>query len=383
MRRAAIFLLLCGLLVTTGLVVSQGAGAIWHALAGIGWRGFGLVCLYHLGLIGLMGLSWCVIVTAASTAGSKTGGVKRAGCGVFVWARLVRDSVAEILPLSQLGGFAMGARAASLAGVSGVVAVASTIVDVTLELLAQLAFTALGLGLLIIVKPNTGMAVPVAAGIGVMSVAAIGFVVAQRRGLSLIERIADRLLGDWARYGLSLSAVHFAIAAIYHRAGRVWLCVVLHLVCWFASAAEAWLALHLMGVAIGLGPVIAVESLLYAIRSVAFAVPNALGVQEGSYLILGGVFGLAPETLLALSLLKRARDLALGLPTLLLWQAIEARHAFRPPPVPAMFGEGPVAADSDASSGTAAPLGSGHAQPGHAEPGHGYEDPVDRRRRRG
>ena len=34
---------------------------------------------------------------------------------------------------------------------------------------------------------------------------------------------------------------------------------------------------------------------LYAIRGVAFAVPNAAGVQEGAYIMLGAGFGLAPD----------------------------------------------------------------------------------------
>jgi len=66
-----------------------------------------------------------------------------------------------------------------------------------------------------------------------------------------------------------------------------------------------------------------IESLLYAIRTVAFAIPNAVGVQEGAYILLGGSFGLTPEMGLALSLLKRARDLAIGLPALGVWQALE------------------------------------------------------------
>jgi hypothetical protein len=37
-------------------------------------------------------------------------------------------------------------------------------------------------------------------------------------------------------------------------------------------------------------------------------VPNAVGVQEGAYILLGAIFGLSAETVLALSLLKRARD---------------------------------------------------------------------------
>jgi hypothetical protein len=41
------------------------------------------------------------------------------------------------------------------------------------------------------------------------------------------------------------------------------------------------------------------------------------------------LFGLAPETALALSLAKRARDVSLGLPTLLAWQLGEARAVLR------------------------------------------------------
>src|SRR5207253_1616221 len=65
--------------------------------------------------------------------------------GVAIWARLVRDSGSEALPLSQVGGYVLGARALALAGVPGTIAAASTIVDVTLEFVAQRAYTALGL----------------------------------------------------------------------------------------------------------------------------------------------------------------------------------------------------------------------------------------------
>ena len=45
--------------------------------------------------------------------------------------------------------------------------------------------------------------------------------------------------------------------------------------------------------------------------------------------ILGGAFGLTPEMALALSLLKRARDLTIGLPVLAVWQAIEGGRLWR------------------------------------------------------
>jgi uncharacterized membrane protein YbhN (UPF0104 family) len=70
----------------------------------------------------------------------------------------------------------------------------------------------------------------------------------------------------------------------------------------------------------------AIESLLFAIRNAAFMVPSGLGVQEGAYALLGPLFGLPPEAALALSLLKRARDVAIGVPVLLSWQILEGKR---------------------------------------------------------
>jgi len=71
--------------------------------------------------------------------------------------------------------------------------------------------------------------------------------------------------------------------------------------------------------------VLAIESLIFTVRSVAFAVPGAIGFQQAAYVLVGPMFGLPPETALALSILKRARDVAIGLPALIAWQALEAR----------------------------------------------------------
>jgi hypothetical protein len=65
------------------------------------------------------------------------------------------------------------------------------------------------------------------------------------------------------------------------------------------------------------------------VRSVAFMVPMAAGVQEGGYLVVGAAFGLPPDQALALSLLKRGRDLALGVPALIGWQVMEGGQWWR------------------------------------------------------
>ncbi len=60
-------------------------------------------------------------------------------------------------------------------------------------------------------------------------------------------------------------------------------------------------------------------------RSAAFAVPGAFGVQEGGILLLGAMLGIPPETALALALVKRVREFAMGVPAIIGWSLLETR----------------------------------------------------------
>lgn len=306
-----------GLAVTVALVAYFGAGAVVRSLLSIGLVGFTAICAIHLVLTGVMGLAWRMLLP----------GVRPVR---VMWARLVRDSGSEALPLSQVGGYLLGARALTLGGVSGTLSVASTIVDVTLEFLAQLVYTALGLVLLVRLQPDTRVAAPVFFGLAAAALAAVVFILMQRHGLRYFDRLAGALGRGWAARGAAGAAtLHGALAGLYRHRGRLLLSCILHLGCWIASAVEVWLALLVAGEPLSFGAVLAIESLLYALRTVAFAVPQAVGVQEGAYVLLGAGFGLSPDMALALSLLKRGRDLAIGLPAIAIWQAIESNRLWR------------------------------------------------------
>jgi hypothetical protein len=81
----------------------------------------------------------------------------------------------------------------------------------------------------------------------------------------------------------------------------------LHFAAWIAGSVEAGIAQAFMGHPLSFGDILVIESLIFAIRTVAFIVPRAAGVQEGGYVALGALFGLGPDVALGLSLLKRAR----------------------------------------------------------------------------
>ncbi len=318
MKLATILAAIAGLILGTAIVAYYGFGAVAEGLVAIGWGGFAVICAYHLVVMAALGIAWYVIAPKGE-----------GNAHTYVFGRLIRDSGSEVLPLSQIGGFIMGARAASLFGITLSVAIATTVVDVTMEVLGQLAYTALGLALLVQFRPDADLIYPVSIGIVIGVAGIIGFVLAQRRGAALIEKLSERIVASWLPANARTHPLQQALDAIYAHRLALAMGFLLHLLGWIANAIEAWIALHFMGVELSLAAVLVIESLLYAIRSVAFAVPNAVGVQEGAYVMLGALFGLPPETALALSLLKRARDLTIGVPALLVWQTIEGRALLR------------------------------------------------------
>lgn len=303
---------IAGVTLVAALIAHFGAAAVIRSLGAIGWAGFAAICLIHLGLIAMMGIAWGALLPGASLWAP-------------IWGRFVRDAGSELLPLSQVGGYVLGARALTFAGVSGTAATASTIVDVTMELFGQLALTALALSWLFFVRPEAAIAGPAAIGLAIAALLACAFVAVQRRGFDFLDRFARVLGRGWAdKTAAGAAALHAALGEIYGRRARVWASFLLHFVCWVVSTLEVWVALQFAAAPLDFSTVLVIESLMYAARGVAFVVPNAVGVQEGAYVLLGAGLGLTPEMGLALSLLKRARDLMIGLPALAAWQLLES-----------------------------------------------------------
>jgi putative membrane protein len=314
MRLGVIAAIVLGLALATAIAAYVGFEAVFLALSRVGWQGLAVLCAYSILPFFLLGSAWYALAT----------GEPARRWPVFIWGRIVRDSAGELLPFSHLGGFVIGARAVIERGLAPATAFSTTVVDITTELIAQLGFTGVGLGLLAmrLGTHSTHNALIAAAAIGLVlsAVGAAAFIAIQRRGGGLVERLIARFLPGAAA---GTSQVVEAIDGIYRHPLRIAGAVAVHLAAWVASAAGVWLALHLAGVAIGFTAILAIESLVGAIRSAAFVAPMGIGVQEASYALLGPLFGLGPELSLAVSLVKRAKDLVIGVPALLTWQGLE------------------------------------------------------------
>ncbi|HTT83417.1 MAG TPA: lysylphosphatidylglycerol synthase domain-containing protein [Rhizomicrobium sp.] len=320
MRIGVVLAAVTGLALAAYLVFYVGFGPVLAAIAAVGWGGFALLCLYGAALFAPLGTAWFVLIPARENPDLVT----------FVWGRAVRDCAGEILPFSQVGGMVIGARAAILRGLSGPLAFASTVVDITVEMVAEIAFVLGGLAILVTRVPPSAasgqLARALAMGLFAASLGAAAFVVLQRRSFSAIVRWMARVLPEAAGRA---EAVQLSFAELYDAPSRLAGSLAIHLTCWLATALWAWFTVRLIGKPLSISSIVAIEAILYGIRSVAIFVPAAIGVQEAAYALLGPLFGLPAPAALALSLLKRARDIAIGVPILLAWQLAEGGHALK------------------------------------------------------
>ncbi|MDP6516903.1 MAG: lysylphosphatidylglycerol synthase domain-containing protein [Alphaproteobacteria bacterium] len=320
MKRVAALLGLAGLALAIGLIAWRGVDQVVAALIAAGW-GLALVVLWEIVPLAVDSIGWRVLIARA----------ERPGFAAMVRARWIRQSVNQLLPVAQIGGELVGARILMLGGVSGPVAGASVVVDLTLGVLTQVVYTLICVALLASVDGGGGLALAVVAGTGVLLGAIAAFFLAQRRGLfGWIARTAQSLSGrGWLALVGGGEALDRAVRTLYRRPRALWGNAAWQMAAWTLGAGEVWIALHVLGHPVGLVESLIIQGLGRAARSAAFAVPAGIGVQEGGYMLICGTLGLGPDIGLALSLVKRVRELGVGLPGLLAWQAAEGRRWWR------------------------------------------------------
>jgi putative membrane protein len=308
---------LIGLAVAIFLIFHFGWHQVVHALLAVGWRGFAVLITIYLVCLLLCAVAWRIVILDAP----------RHAVLICMWARWLRESIGNLALIPTAGEIA-GARELNRLGVRSGMAGASTVVDLTLELLSQIVFTLFGLALLLTWYRGLKIGPWLVTGIMVSALAAAGFILAQRKGLfRFLERLPEKLDLKWAWTVLpDAEGIHTGIETIYQNRKRVLSSGTVHLVTWVVGAGEAYAGLYFMGHAIAWSDALILESIAFALRTAAFVIPSRLGIQEGGYILLGAMFGLSPEVALALSLLKRGREIATGLPCLVIWQSVETRR---------------------------------------------------------
>ncbi|MEI9986863.1 MAG: flippase-like domain-containing protein [Aliidongia sp.] len=324
MRLPAILSSLVGLAALITLVVMNGATQIEQGIAAAGWS-IAFVVILHLPQVAFSSLGWRAVVSSARLPSRS----------VFFGLRLIREAVNGLLPVAQIGGDLVAARLLTLGGVPLSMAGASVTVDRTLELLTQVAFTILGVGLLIASPESTGLPRSVTvATIAVLGGLAVIFLLAQRFGVfRLLETSLLRLARkrNWKALE-AVAGLHQSIVGLYKSPRRLLLGGGLHFISWLLGGLEVLVGLQVLGVTVDFREALIIESLGQAFRAMGFAVPGGLGVQEGGVILICGLMGIGPQSAIELSLLRRFREVVLGVPGLLAWYWVEAPRAARTVP---------------------------------------------------
>jgi putative membrane protein len=277
---------------------------------------------------------WCVPAVALLHL------VQQAGCGcawhhlidaprpsrwTFFRIRWVRASIAALVPVSGVGAALVAVRLATRAGLRLDVASASLTVDATVEMISQIVFTALGFGLLLVAAPEARILDWAAATLLLAMLIAAAFVAAQRiGGMRVIEFGFSALARRWPRFSsLTEARLHDQLMRLHQRRRALSAAGFLHLSSWLLGAGEIWLILAALGHPASPAKCVIIESLSMVGRSAGFLIPGALGVQEVALVLVGKLVGLPVETAIVIAIVKRLRDVVVGVPGLLVWQWAE------------------------------------------------------------
>jgi putative membrane protein len=312
---------LAGLALFLFLLFRFGAGEIAAATVAAGW-GLVAVVLYRFVNLAADTLGWRALFS----------GPARPRFVPLLVYRWVGEAINSLLPVAQVGGDVWRARLLLRQGVSAPEAGATVVVDFTAGLVTQVIYTALGVGLLVSAKGFGAEARGIVLGVAVAAVLLAALLAVQRLGVfGPLARMARRM---WTRapadsFTVGAAELDRRITALYSDRDALMRCAGWRMASWLLHTGETWLALWFLGLPVSFAEALILESLGTAVRSAAFAVPGGLGVQEGGFLLLGALLGLPPEAALALALVKRVRELAVGGPGLVAWAGAEGRSLAR------------------------------------------------------
>jgi putative membrane protein len=321
MKSFTILASLFGLFLVSLLIAYFGAGEVFDAVKAAGWATL-LVVLARVVAIAGDGAAWRFLFPRDA----------RPGVALCMMLRGVREGINQLLPVAQVGGDFIGARLLTFWGHNGTLATASVVSDIATQAATQFTFAVVGLVLLVWLHGDGDLVRYIGFGLIVAALGLAGFFLLLRPGGSTsFQSLVTRLLRGRDLFGAGglVQRLFSQLAVIYANPRGVAACTGLHMAIWLFGSVEVWVVLDFMGYPVTIAEALVIESLGQAVRGAAFAVPGALGVQEGGFIALCALFGVPAGPALALSLVKRVPDLVIGIPGLLTWQWIEGRQVLQ------------------------------------------------------
>lgn len=307
-----------GLALLTGLVAYFGFDSVLQAVLSSKWGTVLVVLARALALAGC-GVGWWFLLTP-----------KGPGPHVFIALRFIREAINGLFPFAVVGGDIIGARLLSHFGVAMSLGVASVLIDIFVQVVGLLIYVAAGIGIVLDVPGPHRLSTVTFVMMAVALPAVAGFFLALNFGAfdPLVRWLVA--FGEKRRWSIFAHVVDLGdrLQFIWRNHRGLSRSFVVHLVTVFFGSVEVWIAFHFMGYPVSIGAAIAIESIGQGGKAAAFMLPGGIGVQDGTMIAAAAIFGVPAEVALAMALIKRVPDLVLGIPSLLLWQALEGKRLF-------------------------------------------------------
>src|SRR5438270_2854619 len=190
-RLTVYYLAFAGAALFTLLLIREGAPQVGIAIASAGWAILAVIAFHLCVPVFLDALAWWVLFPKND----------RPPLRKILWMRRLGASVSTLVPSAAVGGDIVRARLAAIKGAPLPVAAGTVLVDLTLGVFTQAAFTILGVVLLVRATGQKNLVGPTIMGtlIGVAAVG--GFYFVQRLGMSrflarLIAKLANSPAGQ-------------------------------------------------------------------------------------------------------------------------------------------------------------------------------------------
>lgn len=304
MKRYSLLFLALGLLFLLFLVRKLGAGELLACFRALGWK-ITLPILLFIPNELFRSLSWSRVL---ASFGAK---VK---FGTLCQVRLIGEAVSSMTPFNFAGGDPFKAWVISKSHVSKGIAVATIVIERSLQIMATFAVIVTGTAAGLILLPLTRDTRLILLGALLVLVFLVGLlVVQQRRGLMFrtLTRFLDFFGLKRFMAGLleKLERQDHSIRTFYVRDHRLFLtCLAFHLVSRFFAVLEILLIGRLLGVPMTMGHALFFASIIPMTNMLMSFIPGSLGALEG---VMGAVFhsmNWNPAVGVSLQLVRRVRQ---------------------------------------------------------------------------
>lgn len=301
------WLLTIGVALLAILLATHGAGAVREIVGQVGWQAV-LVVAAHLPVTFLATVGWQVLLPPD----------RRPPLSFLFRVRLIKEAVNALLPVAQVGGDVVRAKLSVRNGLTLAEATASCVVDVLAGTVGLVLFVLASLVVAMATLHDPRLAQAGLALIGVVATIVLAAFLAHKAG---VHRRLGQFSQRWTAIASRVGELGEAFRGIGRQRANLFASWAWHMAAWVAGAFETYVSMWALGLNPTVLQALIVEGLAQTAKVVGFAIPGALGVQEGGYLLLGGALGLTSDQALALSLLRRLRELTLGGIGLVLWRA--------------------------------------------------------------